>query len=729
MAAFAAAPASAATTFTVTKTADTNDGACAAGNCSLRDAVVAANATAGADTISVPAGHYTLTGAAGENAAASGDLDITEALTVNGAGASATSIDGGGTDRIFDILAPAATATLSGMTLTGGAETLGAAVQSVGPLKFDGVTVTGNRSSGANPEGAIALVPPSGATSLTIANSTVSGNTTSGTTDAYGGALFANTPGDTTVNITDSVFSSNTATTSGGSGYGTLFVHIGGVPTVNITRSRFSGNQVASTGGSDGFGGVLFYQGTGGTMTITDSTFDGNAAGAPDQTTQGFGGAVFSQSGANSALNITGSTFSSNSAGGGGQGFGGALFAQPGAGATVAVTNSTVTGNRAGGVGQGFGGGFFVQGGTTFALNSSTVASNTAGGAGTGFGGGIYDQTNTLAPKDSIVADNLEAGLTGNCQGTTTTSAGHNVENGTSCGFTGTGDQNAEPLLAPVGDYGGPTQTRALLAGSPAIDHGADCPAVDQRGQPRPFGPACDVGAYEFAPPVPTTGHASGLKTTSATLAGSLTPQLRGASSQFEFGTSTAYGTKTAAQSVGGALAPVGLSAKLTGLKAGTTYHYRLVATGDATAAGADATFTTPFPSPSLSHFKLKPSSFAAARRGASVAASPKTGTNISYTASQASKTTFRVLRAVAGRRHGRSCRRRSAKNRHARSCTLLVVVGVFSHKDKAGKNKLHFTGRVHHHALALGKYRLRATPRAHGKNGKAHTLRFKIIG
>lgn len=72
-------------------------------------------------------------------------------------------------------------------------------------------------------------------------------------------------------------------------------------------------------------------------------------------------------------------------------------------------------------------------------------------------------------------------------------------------GCTLTGDTSGlitgqDPLLAPLADNGGPTRTHALLPRSPAIDAGSpDCPppAADQRGVQRPFGLACDIGAYE----------------------------------------------------------------------------------------------------------------------------------------------------------------------------------------------------------------------------------------
>jgi hypothetical protein len=97
---------------------------------------------------------------------------------------------------------------------------------------------------------------------------------------------------------------------------------------------------------------------------------------------------------------------------------------------------------------------------------------------------------------------------------------GHNLDDNGSCGFFNTGDLSIVAAdLAPLGDYGGPTMTHALgtgpgmphpacVAASLAIDAGdnAACPPTDQRGAPRPYGSACDMGAYESGaqPPTPT---------------------------------------------------------------------------------------------------------------------------------------------------------------------------------------------------------------------------------
>lgn len=85
-------------------------------------------------------------------------------------------------------------------------------------------------------------------------------------------------------------------------------------------------------------------------------------------------------------------------------------------------------------------------------------------------------------------------------------SLGSNIENGTTCGLLEISDlPNSDPLLRPLGNYGGPTKTHLPLPGSPAVDHGAGCPALDQRGAARNDGDnngsiICDIGSTEFNP-------------------------------------------------------------------------------------------------------------------------------------------------------------------------------------------------------------------------------------
>lgn len=95
-------------------------------------------------------------------------------------------------------------------------------------------------------------------------------------------------------------------------------------------------------------------------------------------------------------------------------------------------------------------------------------------------------------------------------------------------------------------------------------------------------------------PPVATTGSASGIGPTSATLNGTVDPNGRDTTYYFEYGTTSSYGTKTSTKSAGSSTSPQSESAAITGLQAGRTYHFRLVASSDAgTSTGKDATFAT----------------------------------------------------------------------------------------------------------------------------------------
>ena len=239
--------------FTVTKTADTADGTCAA-DCSLREAITAANALAGADVITVPAGTYTLTiTGTGEDGNATGDLDLNSDITITGAGAGTTIIqagtlgypDGGanGIDRVFHI--PGAyTVNISGVTIANGkiTGTGGGIYNYSGTLTVTNSTFSDNSATyggGIYNEG-----------TLTVTNSTFSGNSAT-----YGGGIY----NQGTLTVTNSTFSGNTANTGGGIyNYGTL----------TVTNSTFSGNAAT-------YGGGIYNQGT---LTVTNSTFSGNAA-------------------------------------------------------------------------------------------------------------------------------------------------------------------------------------------------------------------------------------------------------------------------------------------------------------------------------------------------------------------------------------------------------------------------------------------------------------------
>jgi HYR domain len=170
-----------------------------------------------------------------------------------------------------------------------------------------------------------------------------------------------------------------------------------------------------------------------------------------------------------------------------------------------------------------------VDSGVSFTLNALTVADGYTAGSGSGSGGGLDNEGGTVSISNSTFANNLASDggglynsgtvsisnsiLVGNtsddCFGGVS-DQGYNLEGATSCGFTGTGDlQKTDAKLDPsrLQNNGGPTQTIALLASSPAIDHipAANCPATDQRGVSRLPGERCDIGAFEFPDTTPPT--------------------------------------------------------------------------------------------------------------------------------------------------------------------------------------------------------------------------------
>jgi hypothetical protein len=168
---------------------------------------------------------------------------------------------------------------------------------------------------------------------------------------------------------------------------------------------------------------------------------------------------------------------------------------------TLTLVNSTVHGNAAA---QGAG----VYNAGILNVVSSTIAGNTANNQG----GGLYN-AGALAIRNTIVAQNLGYGGGADVYGFLD-SGGHNLI-GSSAGGQGyqpTDLLDVDPLLGPLRDNGGPTPTRALLPGSPAIDagDGAGAPATDQRGRSRISGAALDIGAFELQSLVVTSTADSG---------------------------------------------------------------------------------------------------------------------------------------------------------------------------------------------------------------------------
>lgn len=480
------------------------------GDCSLREAVLAANANTpvdgcmvgvGREVILAPPGIYTLDlpGAA-EDGNLSGDLDISDDLVLIGAGATATILRGSG-DRVLHVLTDTHVS-MSQVTVAYGHTPDGAASSQAGQPGED-----------ASPGGGIANHG-----FFTLTHSLVMTNST-----GSGGAGFAET-------ITQ------TATAGGSGGLGGAFFNAG---TAYVRNCYFANNSTGSGGdnpfgaggGEGGAGGAIYNVGT---LWITATTVTNNRTGAamPSIVPPGFHGGNGADGGGianEGALMIERSTLAFNhtasggSTGGGSHsvggsgGAGGGLFNR----GLLTIRNSTVSNNATGGGGSatawggsgGNGGGLANLG--TLRLTQSTVAANFVGSGGSGLfgegqpglGGGIFNQ-GTVEILSSVAATNtnptLDRGV--DCSGVLTSFGYNLVETTTGCTLTGVLTGNLVDVLAglaPLGDNGGGMLTHALLPTSPAIDAGlcvdlANQPVlIDQRGVSRPQGPACDMGAFE----------------------------------------------------------------------------------------------------------------------------------------------------------------------------------------------------------------------------------------
>jgi len=241
-------------TFTVTRSDDRNQPTCAAGDCSLREAVDAAKATAGNDTIDFASGltKITLTNEIPINT-------INGTLVISGNGANVLTIDGGaGTNRIFFIVN--SIVNISGLTLTGGNGTGtiasgdgGAIIASNGSLTLDSVHVTGNTAASQGGGVSFRNGTPR------IINSTFSNNT----------AKFCagfETQNNVRLTVVNSTFSGNTATSNGGGGFCNIY---GTITLRNVTIT----DNITANGG-----GIVQSSGTLSTLTLGNTIVAGNIA-------------------------------------------------------------------------------------------------------------------------------------------------------------------------------------------------------------------------------------------------------------------------------------------------------------------------------------------------------------------------------------------------------------------------------------------------------------------
>lgn len=310
-----------------------------------------------------------------------------------------------------------------------------------------------------------------------------------------GGVNTAVTISNTTANVTLSSLRIQNGSSSSGVG------GVSNIGTLTLKNSTVTGNRgigISNSGTLSISGSIISYNsrgiGNSGTLTMSSSTVTRNSV-------NGFGTTGIINSG---ALIVNRSTISRNievircfqkNC----YGAGSAIDS----GGTLILNNSTVSGNSLSMLCKVAGGcifhetGYAVGGsGGASSINNSTISAN---------GLGYVGIAGAVTLQNSIVSNNAR----GNCAASIT-SNGYNLSSDATCAFSGPGDMNnTDPMLGPLHNNGGPTQTMALPSGSPAIDAGnpAGCTdglghllITDQRGQPRPDKEdtgGCDIGAYE----------------------------------------------------------------------------------------------------------------------------------------------------------------------------------------------------------------------------------------
>jgi hypothetical protein len=357
-----------------------------------------------------------------------------------------------------------------------------------------------------------------------------------------------------------------------------------GIFELNSPAAGVTIDGMTLTGGSAADGGAIY--------STVPLTLEGDAV--TGNTASSEGGGVYDAA----LLTLTRSLIAGNSAPHGDGG--GIELAVPTSGTLSTISDSTVAENSA----LGTGGGIDESNSSEYTLEllGDTVVGNTLSESGSQ-GGNFRAWSNTTIEFRNTYFAGGQATSGGNCYyggGAHVISLGHNAQDveDSECEFKeASGDHNnVAALLGPLQDNGGPTDTLLPATNSPLLNAGDSehCSLTDQRGVPRPQGGGCDIGAVERAKP--TTGAASVVNITpiGASVLAEVNPFELGGSVSVAYGTTPAYGSLSAAQTLPEATLSQTVAVSLTSLAPSTTYHLQLrLTTPDGTTVSPDATFTT----------------------------------------------------------------------------------------------------------------------------------------
>jgi hypothetical protein len=413
-----------------------------------------------------------------------GILTVANSVISGNKTASGTTSFGGGIDNLETGTLTVANSVISNNSSIGDQNGTGGGIDNEGKLTVIHSTFTNNKASGSNGFGGGIANFSTG--TLTVTTSTFTNNKASGSTGKGQGGGIEN---EGKLTVIHSTFSNNSAGGSNGLGGG-IYNHSTG--TLTVANSVISNNLSISD--QKGGGGGIYNAGT---LTLSSSTVSNNYVGGSN----GYGGGIDNRG----KLTVASSLLSYNTASGStGNGQGGGIENNDG---SLTVVNSTFTNNKASGYQDGYGGGIDNYQSSVI-IRFCTIYSNTSKE-----GGGISpDSTNgsqTNISNSIIAANSAQDGpdISG-----TLISGGYNlIENVAGAkGLNARTDRQvnlADLKINPtLGNNGGPTQTLALLPGSPAIDavpldacH-VNGITTDQRGMMRPDDDesTCDTGAYEY---------------------------------------------------------------------------------------------------------------------------------------------------------------------------------------------------------------------------------------